>query len=77
MLIRVHKEVASTIEGPAHIIISLSPDGTARLSSCLQGRLDSMYAPLPDDQLLGRAVPELLRELRAQLQSATPAAAGV
>lgn len=68
MLIRVHKDAVSRIEGAAHIVVSLRSDGSVVLSSEFDGRWDSMYAPLTDAQLLGRAMPELVREENAALR---------
>jgi hypothetical protein len=52
----------------ARIEILLNKEGRAYLGSQFMGEVDSSYAHQSDQRLLGVAVPELLADLRAQIQ---------
>jgi hypothetical protein len=52
----------------ARIEILLTKEGRAYLKSQFMGEFDSSYAYQSDRQLLGVVVPELLADLRAQIQ---------
>ncbi len=57
------------LAGTAHIVISFDGAGGATMQAVFRGRMDSIYAAMPDDRLFGCEVPKLAAELRAQIQS--------
>ena len=68
------KDCSIRLEGAAHIVISITKDGRTLLEGFVGDRWDSTYMPLTDERLLGQAVPQLLTELRQQLQSVSGSA---
>ena len=57
-----------TLDGAAHIVISLDKAGNATASAYFFGGFDSSLRQAPDKALLERDLPFLLAELRLQLK---------
>ena len=70
MLINIEnrRDTVTTIEGQAHIVISLDAKGALRLQAFSFGAFDCSFCRMDDQRLMQRELPHLLAELRMQIE---------